>query len=944
MYVVPLTDAVGVGDYVTFVSTPMGERYYNTLFLDSVVIMPIPSCQVPYGLSARVPSPTTATLAWTERGTASQWQVEYMPQGTPLGAGIRILANTPSLTLAGLTPATAYDFYVRSICSAGDTSEWCYAPGQFVTQQIPATIPYAYNCDSAMEWDNWQTLANSSVGWYRGMADGHPAPSIYLSADSGRSARIFTGGVQNAVAYRDIDFGSADTSFIISFSANVSWTNSVGRLAVMLVDPAVVPGPLYNVMRQSPWGMLDTLALLAEIRSNTTWTDYSVTLDSIHGIRRLVFYASGQNASAGSVIGLDNISVQYTPCQRPYSLRAVGVTVASATVLWHGSPTADYRVRLYNTDDHLLANDTVHTNSIQYLTLAPSTIYRVRVGRLCDGFETEAACQYTFSTPACMEGLVDTVGSQVGAISKGDVPIHISYPYSYTQQIIRASELQSRGEITAINFLYDSPYQLISKTNCTIYLGHTHINSFTTTGDFVPPDSLQVVYIGPLNCSQGWNRILLGTPFAYDGNGNLVIAIDDNSSANQYSQHHFAATATDRPMTLSLFGYANVDCSSSTALALYSGGREIRNYVEMCPPNPCQPPRLLVPQVRTNGVTFRWRGGADRYLFGYRRAESDRWIENNVLVTDTFYTVDRFVYGDGYVYHVRQYCDTASVSNWAIGSFNTADIPCLSPLGLHVVDAANTQVSLAWTPEDNNISYQLHLWGGGIDTIATTYLANCTIDGLFPATRYYASVQVQCEYVSAPSPWSDTIAFTTSVCPDVTGVRAVEVGGNTVLLDWDDSPDVLSWEVEWGLPGFDHGSGVMVTADHHPYLLTGLTGETTYEISVRSVCGDDYFSEGWSPRITITTEYSDIGSMADDLRVQLHPNPTSGDVNLSLPATEDAVHVEVVDMAGRSRQTYTLVPHTSNTILNTSQLPQGTYYVRLTGSRYNVVKKLVVNR
>jgi hypothetical protein len=145
--------------------------------------------------------------------------------------------------------------------------------------------------------------------------------------------------------------------------------------------------------------------------------------------------------------------------------------------------------------------------------------------------------------------------------------------------------------------------------------------------------------------------------------------------------------------------------------------------------------------------------------------------------------------------------------------------------------------------------------------------------------------------------------------------------------------------LEWGHQGFDHGMGDIVETDHHPYLLTGLTGETTYEITVRAVCGDDFVSENWSNRLTVTTAYSGIHSMADDSRVQLQPNPTSGDVQITLPDDASAVCVEVIDMAGHTRQTYTLPPHTLRATLATSQLPQGAYYVRVTGNRLNTVRK-----
>ena len=963
-YEVLLDSAAGLGAHIAFLSAPTAGAISNGVYLDSVAIMPVPNCPTPYGLEAACPSHTTASLSWRARGGAVGWQVVYMPHGVSLDSGTLVDVGTTSLTLSGLTPATRYDFHVRSICYGGDTSEWSYSVGTFVTQQAPAVVPYTYNFDSLEEWNRWQTLSNTTVGWYRGAAEGRT--SMYISADSGatRSANVIR--VINAVAYRDIDFGNLDTGFIITFAASVGVRPNYGGdfldgMAVFLADPTVAPYPPSDYIDQTPWGTFDDLTLLADISGSPLWTDYSIVIDSLVGVHRLVFCCySERGPSSLTYVGhhaaVDNVSIQYAPCQRPYSIRATEVTAASATIGWHGSATADYRVRLCNALGNELSVDTVHTNHIHYTYLLPSTPYRVEVSRLCDYFESRQEVSFKFYTLSCDETVTDTIGSPVGTVSLYDVPVHTCYPYSYTQQIVLPSELQGRGEITSINFLYDSPYPLYNKTNCTIYLGTTTQRSLP-----VDPEILVPVYIGHLDFAQGWNRVLLGTPYPYNADGNLVIAIDDNSRRGHNSSYYFATTPTVSPMAITYFGYNNVVCSSLDSLDLYEGGRSVLSYrslmtFDICPPNECPSPQIQEPRVHANDVVLNWRrnvpmGSVDssesapvRYLVGYRRADSDIWIEDNVPTTDTFFTVEHFVYGESYVYHVRQYCDSVSLSNWVMGSFNSADIPCLSPLGLHVVGVTNTQVSFEWIPEDNNVSYQLHLWGSGIDTIVTAYLANCTIDGLFPAARYYASVQVQCEYLDEPSPWGDTITFNTILCPDVTGVTALEVGGNTVLLDWDDSPDVLSWEVEWGLVGFDHGSGGMAATDRHPYLITGLTGETTYEISVRSVCGDDYYSEGWSPRITITTGYSDIGSMADDSRVQLQPNPTSGDVSLSLPDTEDAVHVEVVDMAGRTRQTYTLVPHTSNALLNTSKLPQGAYYVRLTGSRISAVKKLIVNR
>ena len=537
------------------------------------------------------------------------------------------------------------------------------------------------------------------------------------------------------------------------------------------------------------------------------------------------------------------------------------------------------------------------------------------------------------------------------------LPVNNIYRYSYTQQLILASELGGAGDVSSISFLYDSPGRMTQKTNCTIYMGHTTLSSFSSSGDTVPYASLQMVYVGSLNCSQGWNRILLETPFAYDGVSNLVIAIDDNSNRSHNYTFYFASSETAFPMSRSYYGIEDIDCASLSSLPPYSVDMGVYRYrnvinVEICPPNDCPRPRLRTPRVRANDITLHWRNTSDRYLVGYRLTGSDRWIENDVLTTDTFYTITNYYFDSDYVYHVRQYCDEG-VSNWSIGTFNTAEIPCLPPLGLRVTDVTNTEAHLQWQPDDNNISYLLHFWGGGIDTFSTTYIASFQVLGLNANTRYHASVQVQCEYIEQPSIWSDTISFVTDHCPDATDLTAQEVHGNSVLLDWQCDESVSEWLVEWGLHGFDQGTGVTVTADRHPYLLTGLTGETTYDIIVRSICDDGYVSEGFSNRLTITTEYSGIDTNtfthSRNHAITITPNPTSGDMQLTLPAEEGALRVEVIDMSGRTLQTYTLPAHTYTftqshnhtfTItLATSQLPQGAYYVRVTGDRLSVVKK-----
>ncbi|MBQ9864383.1 MAG: fibronectin type III domain-containing protein [Bacteroidales bacterium] len=956
VYEVPLDAASGAYNRIIFVSNAYDIGYVtNSVKIYSVAIELAPTCPRPRGLRVLSSTTTTADLAWQGGGGGTAWQVEVVPHGAAPGSGIRFLSGTPNLTVTGLAPSGYYDFYVRSICGAGDTSQWCHNPIPFVTQQFPATVPYFCAFDSLAEWGNWQRLSNEVAGWCWGMADGSPAPAMYVSADSGSSRGSHVYEMVNAVAYRDIDFGNVDTSYVLSFSADMIGEAGEDLLSVFLVDPTVMPAmPTYN-RHLTPWGLLDTMVRIATFNRSSSWDGCSFVLDGLRGVHRLVFYWYNRSLYmrgrpyAGLPAAVDNVSVRFNPCPPPEELRASRVTASSATIEWQGAADGDYRAVLYSSRGELLSDDTVHTNRVFFSGLASATSYRLDVSRLCDSATEVGAPSFVFATDVCTDGVSDTVDGGAWRSIVSSVPFYSGHPYSYTQQLVLASELGGAGEITAINFCYLGGRTMRDKTNCTIYMGHTSLSSFPSVSDYVDPLALVPVYIGSLNCLKQWNRIFLDRPFAYNGSDNLVVAIDDNSGEALPASYQFLANYEAWSMTLSFFSdSADIDCSSSSTLGSFGGERRVQNYravmsFDFCPPNSCQPPLLLEPEVRTDYVVLRWRNTAERYMVGYRVRSSSEWVENHVLTTDTFYTIgQQLLYDTDYVYHVRQFCDVDNVSNWAFGTFNTADIPCLPPRDVRVAGVTHRSARLTWSPEGNNISYRVHVWGASYDTFFVTYLAGGRVNGLSANTRYYASVEVVCEYHDSPSRWSDTVSFVTDYCPDVAGLAALEVGGNSVLLDWADEGEVERWMIEWGPVGFEEGTGVRVMADHHPFLVTGLTGETSYDIYVRSVCGADFFSDGWG-FVSVTTQYSDVGSVTDDARVTLSPNPTRGGVVLALPGRcSAAVRVEVVDGLGRVRYSEVLPAGTTKATLPTSQLGQGIYIVRLAGGEFNAVKRLVV--
>ncbi|SEQ22574.1 C-terminal domain of CHU protein family protein, partial [Flavobacterium urocaniciphilum] len=91
----------------------------------SIICTPPITCPKPTNLLTSNITTNSVDLAWTENGTASQWEIIVLPLGSPVPAPgtVGVIANTNPFTYnVGLTPGTAYTYFVRAICSPTDAS------------------------------------------------------------------------------------------------------------------------------------------------------------------------------------------------------------------------------------------------------------------------------------------------------------------------------------------------------------------------------------------------------------------------------------------------------------------------------------------------------------------------------------------------------------------------------------------------------------------------------------------------------------------------------------------------------------------------------------------------------------------------------------------------------------------------------------------------------
>lgn len=123
-------------------------------------------CTPPSGLTATSITANSANLGFTS--TTGLWQIEYGSSGFTLGTGTSVFTTSNPHNVGSLTPSTAYSFYARSICGAGDTSTWA-GPASFTTicGAAPTVVPTnAARCGPGTVMLSAASSSDATIRWY----------------------------------------------------------------------------------------------------------------------------------------------------------------------------------------------------------------------------------------------------------------------------------------------------------------------------------------------------------------------------------------------------------------------------------------------------------------------------------------------------------------------------------------------------------------------------------------------------------------------------------------------------------------------------------------------------------------------------------------------------------------------------------------------------------
>ncbi|WP_338378477.1 fibronectin type III domain-containing protein [uncultured Flavobacterium sp.] len=222
-------------------------------------------------------------------------------------------------------------------------------------------------------------------------------------------------------------------------------------------------------------------------------------------------------------------------------------------------------------------------------------------------------------------------------------------------------------------------------------------------------------------------------------------------------------------------------------------------------------------------------------------------------------------------------------------------------------------------------------------TASTTTQEITVVPGILPAGVSHLAIK------NAGHPTGTTIiyiddvkweAIPSCVDPNINLITTNLITNNSANISWVEAGTATQWEIEYGAPGFVLGSGTIVSAPTNPFVLTGLTANTTYDFYVRAVCNTTS-SSPWAGPLTFKTQCDDVTEFSENF--DTYPTGTAnplgncwakggnGSVYLTTGANSPMSPANRIFMFASSTATpntvsYAIMPPVSNLHANTHRL------------------------
>ena len=404
-------------------------------------------------------------------------------------------------------------------------------------------------------------------------------------------------------------------------------------------------------------------------------------------------------------------------------------------------------------------------------------------------------------------------------------------------------------------------YKIRVKANCSATLSSAYSNQVTiTTAGCVAPCNAPTIIASPSTLTPGattyqtnvsWNT----APYAA---GTTYTVEYKKNTATTWT----TATATSSPYIVSGLDACaeyqfrvKANCSTTLSSA-YSNQTAIQ--VGGCPP-PCPTPSAQASSdtSATQGKVY-W--SATPYAAGttfsveYKLISATTWTVATTSTTTVPYIITGLTACTEYQVRIKASCGTAYSNTTTFKTIGcVVPTPCVSPAvtgaASQTVGATTYQVALTWTTANYaagttyTVEYRKNTattW-----TTATATSSPYTVTGLDACSEYLFRIKANCSATSS-SAYSNTFGVLTGGCPPPCPIPGAQASADTSATKgkvyWSVTPYATgtTFSVEYKLPSATTWTVATASTTTVPYIITGLTACTEYQVRVKASCGTAY--------------------------------------------------------------------------------------------------------
>lgn len=222
-YILYFTASSATDNFIGF--KRKGTSTYTNLFIDDVIWEPIPSCVEPINLATTAITPTSATISWssiTEPESGYEYFVSTTATPPTLTDTFTPIASS-SIVLTELTSGTPYYFWIRSICSSSENSNWTSKSFTTIPTK-PAPWQEVFATSTTVP-TGWNTTA-WSISSVRGATGSNGSFNIWKNLHSGATTGTFTTiNVGPLPENQQLSFDYKQSAFSSPYAPVENWGN-----------------------------------------------------------------------------------------------------------------------------------------------------------------------------------------------------------------------------------------------------------------------------------------------------------------------------------------------------------------------------------------------------------------------------------------------------------------------------------------------------------------------------------------------------------------------------------------------------------------------------------------------------------------------------------------------------------------------------------------------